>query len=275
MSSLNFREKNVFEELFAMKSGYVIDSTFTDKKFHDFFMDFGIDIDSEKYVKYGPSKANRLRSFWEQEPDNEVGPALNQLLLLSRDFISNTEPRFRKISEAEEIVRRLQGRKQSELTTLENISFTKLPISVPCRDMLEVLRKEACKCFNCEANFACVVLVGSMLEHIFYDIATHDPQKFNCSAKAPKTRDKKKDKQTACEFKDWTLQQFIEVAVSIKLIGPDLGDLADIVRDWRNYLHPNKSLSNKRIPSRADMAIIFLNKVVVEIEQASFSHDSY
>ena len=61
MSSLLSIEKSKFEKLFGMSSGYVLD--FSDKKFGDFFADFGIDIHSSRYKGSGDSKAKKLREF--------------------------------------------------------------------------------------------------------------------------------------------------------------------------------------------------------------------
>ena len=52
---------------------------FTDKTFSEFFRSTAqLDIDNPKYGK--ASKAKRLRSFWEQEPDAQVGKILEELL---------------------------------------------------------------------------------------------------------------------------------------------------------------------------------------------------
>ncbi len=77
MSSLTEIEKRYFEELFGMRSGYVLD--FTDRTFSEFFRStVQLNIDDPKYG--ATSKAKRLRSLWEQEPDAAVGRILGELL---------------------------------------------------------------------------------------------------------------------------------------------------------------------------------------------------
>ena len=75
MSSLTEVEKRCFEELFGMRSGYVLD--FSDRSFSEFFRStLQFDIDG-----YGPaSKAKRLRWFWESEADAPVSRILDELL---------------------------------------------------------------------------------------------------------------------------------------------------------------------------------------------------
>ncbi|MDE2993543.1 MAG: abortive infection family protein, partial [Chloroflexota bacterium] len=81
MSSLDFREKRLLEELFQMSSGYVLD--FSDRTFGEFFDDVAdTDIHSDRYQSQGSSKAKKLRSFWDTEPDPIVGKVLLALVEL-------------------------------------------------------------------------------------------------------------------------------------------------------------------------------------------------
>ena len=62
MANLNFNQKQLFEKLFQGSSaGYVLN--FSDRTFSEFFKDFRVDIDSQKYYKNGASKMKRLRAF--------------------------------------------------------------------------------------------------------------------------------------------------------------------------------------------------------------------
>lgn len=79
MSSLKAIEKRVFEDLFGMASGYVLD--FSNNTFAEFFRKTAnIDIYAPKYDFNGDSKAKRLRAFWETELDALVGKVLSELL---------------------------------------------------------------------------------------------------------------------------------------------------------------------------------------------------
>lgn len=65
MHVLNYHQKVVFEDLFDMPSGSVLN--FSNRTFTEFFLDFGININDPKYKTNGESKAKRLRCLWEQE----------------------------------------------------------------------------------------------------------------------------------------------------------------------------------------------------------------
>ena len=86
MSNLNNLEKQIFEKLFNMKSGVILD--FSNKSFHDFIKtSVNIDIFDKKYEKVcdelgyvNCSKSNRLRCFWDVESDRIVYKLLKDLL---------------------------------------------------------------------------------------------------------------------------------------------------------------------------------------------------
>jgi hypothetical protein len=86
MSNLNNLEKQIFEKLFDMKTGYFLD--FSNKTFHDFIKtSVNIDIFDKKYEKVcdefgytNCSKSNRLRCFWDVESDSIVYKLLKDLL---------------------------------------------------------------------------------------------------------------------------------------------------------------------------------------------------
>lgn len=78
MSSMSFVEKQLFEKLFEMESGYILD--FSNSSIQAFLNDYEIDLSQNKYDKYGSSKAKRMRALWEVEDDAIVATILNGLL---------------------------------------------------------------------------------------------------------------------------------------------------------------------------------------------------
>lgn len=79
MSDLSNLEKRKLEKDLGMSSGYVLD--FSNRTFDEFFLDvLNIDIYDEKYNHASGSKANRMRSFWDVEPNHIVAQVLEALL---------------------------------------------------------------------------------------------------------------------------------------------------------------------------------------------------
>lgn len=79
MSDLSKIEKLKLEKILDMGGGYVLD--FSNRTFEEFILDSTrLDIYSDKYDFWSGSKANRLRAFWDKEPNYLVGKLTKDLL---------------------------------------------------------------------------------------------------------------------------------------------------------------------------------------------------
>ena len=118
MSDLKSHEKRIFESLFGMRSGYVLD--FTNASFAAFFREHGVDIDSH----YGTgSKANRLRAFWEAEPNERVGDVLDGLVRYWGSCNPNAgADEVRQAERCSLIVQRLTGQSNPSVADVRTIA---------------------------------------------------------------------------------------------------------------------------------------------------------
>lgn len=79
MSDLTNIEKRKFERLLEMGGGYVLD--FSNRTLEEFVIDtVGRNIYDAKYDHGSGSKANRLRGFWQAEPNYMVGKLMGALI---------------------------------------------------------------------------------------------------------------------------------------------------------------------------------------------------
>jgi hypothetical protein len=79
MSNLTAAEKRKLERLLGMESGYVLE--FSNRTFSEFVLDStGREIYDGKYDYSSGSKANRLRGFWNEEPNGVVAKLIGDLL---------------------------------------------------------------------------------------------------------------------------------------------------------------------------------------------------
>lgn len=79
MSDLTFIERKTLEDLFQMGGGYVLD--FSNRTFQEFVADaVHKDIEDQKYNYSSCSKANRLRQFWNIEPNHIVGSLVRAMV---------------------------------------------------------------------------------------------------------------------------------------------------------------------------------------------------
>ena len=95
---------------------------------------------------------------------------------------------------------------------------------------------------------SCVIMAGSILEAVLYDILTQDPSvlsKATSSDKAPKGKDITKG--------EWKLSNLIEVATDIGILPHDRANTVDqVLRDYRNFVHPKKEIKAKHQCSEAE-----------------------
>jgi hypothetical protein len=78
MSDLTGSERRRLEKLLGMGGGYVLN--FSDRTFREFFDEWRVEIDSDRYKVRGTSKANRMRAVWDLDANHVVGRVIGGLI---------------------------------------------------------------------------------------------------------------------------------------------------------------------------------------------------
>lgn len=80
MATISRKDRDLLTKYFQMDGGYVLD--FSNRTFANFFEEFEIDIEDEKYyLNYSSaSKGNRMKGFWDLEDNQTVGNLLLGLI---------------------------------------------------------------------------------------------------------------------------------------------------------------------------------------------------
>ena len=158
------------------------------------------------------------------------------------------------VGRAKQIGARLQGVKQRPAPTpvtedefinheFKNVSIDKLGLDSVITGILKQRVEEIGKTMNARAPLAVIFLCGSTLEGILLGVACTEAQQFNQSPQSPK------DKQGKVkQFPDWTLNDFINVARDLRLVGEDVKKFSHRLRDFRNYIHPYQQMSSNFNP---------------------------
>ena len=268
MSNLTAADKLYFERLFDMHGGYVLD--FSNDRFRQFFENFKIDINSVRYQSNGTSKANRMRAFWNEESDALVGPVLSELLGYVEVLCESGDRELSPVllEKGRKIVAKISGIAPDEnlLTTeeypkkeFEIPNIQDLPVDNDVAEIIQDRLKEAQKCQEMGAYLSFIVLCGSILEAVLIGARQKDQEKFNRSAKAPKAKGKIK------EFRYWHLGDLIDVASDIKLLNTDVEEFSHGLRDFRNYIHPDKQLQAGFKPDK------YTAKICLEVLKAALA----
>jgi hypothetical protein len=87
---------------------------------------------------------------------------------------------------------------------------------------------------------AATVMMGGLLEALLLARILREEDKdpmFKAST-APK------DKGKTLQLKEWGLRNFIDVAHELGWISQGAKDVGDVLRDYRNYIHPQKEHSH-------------------------------
>ena len=116
---------------------------------------------------------------------------------------------------------------------IEDISFSQLRIEESLKPVLEARMSEMKANFKARAYLSVIFMAGSMLEGILLSLANQYPRAFNQSIVAPKNKDGK-----VKQFYDWTLNDLITVAHSVGVLKEDIAKFSQVLRSFRNYIHP-------------------------------------
>ncbi len=251
MASLTSVDRKILEDLLGMGGGYVLD--FSNATYAEFFRDYGIDIYHQRYQIYGDSKAKLMRGFWQVATDSQVGQILDGLYR----YITETDPdncggsvEEKHKAIANRLLNRQEKKKEQQVHTESDfldIEFGKLDTSrlslgAGISETIEQRFKEIQHCLKADASLAVIFLCGSTLEGLLLNAATQRTQLFNTAKSAPQNDGKVK------QFHDWSLNDFINVAHEVGIIGLDVKKFSHALRDFRNYIHPFEQANQRFMP---------------------------
>jgi len=254
MATLTEIEKLKLEKILAMEGGYVLD--FSNQGFHTFvYNTVKRNIFDRKYEAFGSSKAKRLRAFWMAESDIIVGRLMEEMLLYLQTKVSIEDEGValnqNLFNQCQQIAYRLQGKNagtnvdsnsEDEFLKREfdKVSLSEIAIDNSLIPILEGRLTEVRKCLEKGAALSSIFMCGSILEGLLLGIASRRSREFNSSSCSPKNGSSGKVKP----FHEWTLNNFIDVAHDLKLLGLDVKKYSHSLRDFRNYIHPYEQMSS-------------------------------
>jgi len=162
---------------------------------------------------------------------------------------------FRNICDA--LVRLRSGsvvRLAAASTTDAPPDFSKLISDLDMQAILERRWAECIVCISHGAPLAATVMIGGLLEGLLLARVNREANKapIFTAASAPKDKAGK-----PLSLKEWTLQDYIAVARELGWITVAAKDVGVVLRDYRNYIHPQKELSHGVSLTTPDAAILW------------------
>jgi hypothetical protein len=201
------------------------------------------------------AKATALAWFNNHRPAiSEVlgDPPLSELdcvyqeILAAADRASARSKYITRLKEVREvlILLRSQGltsRTPPQHTTDQPPSFAPLIADQQMQSILAARWGECVSCLGAGAPLATTVMVGGLLEGLLLARINREGSK----AAIFQARHAPKDKSGRTKsLTEWTLRNYIEVAHELGWISVSAKDVSEVLRDYRNYIHPFKELSH-------------------------------
>jgi hypothetical protein len=112
--------------------------------------------------------------------------------------------------------------------------------------MQEVLTRRWQECVAClaaSAPLAAVVMMGGLLESLFLARVNREPNKKSVFTASSAPKDPKTGMPLG--LRDWTLRDYIAVSHELGWIPQSVRDVSQVLRDYRNYIHPQKELAHQ------------------------------
>lgn len=102
--------------------------------------------------------------------------------------------------------------------------------------------RECVICVKSGAPLAATVMMGGILEGLLLAKINNLTDKTPVFTAAAAPKDPKTGK--TLQLKEWGLKNYIDVAHELNWITKTTKDIGEVVRDYRNYIHPQKELSH-------------------------------
>lgn len=118
--------------------------------------------------------------------------------------------------------------------------FSPLAGNPKMRDILTRRWDECAKCVRADAHLAAIVMMGGLLEALFVARANQMPDKTPLTSASNAPRDKATGK--VINYQEWMLDSYIKVGSELKWITESAKSVADILKEYRNFVHPAKEL---------------------------------
>jgi len=140
-----------------------------------------------------------------------------------------------------------------------NFTFVK---NSKLKDQLESDWQEANLVYETQAWKCCVVLCGGILEGMLIDALQNREQEASQAYKKPKKREGSR------KINQWSLEDMVDVAKEIGILGKGTFHLSHAIRQYRNLIHPAKQVAegNKITEDLATMAMSSIRTFIKELE---------
>jgi hypothetical protein len=134
-------------------------------------------------------------------------------------------------------------------------AFSTLILDARMQEILVRRWDECIACVQIEAPLAATVMMGGLLEALLLARINRESDKSKIFKAAAAPKDKKTGK--TYPLNRWMLQHYISVAHELAWISSSAMEVSKILRDYRNYIHPQKQLTHDVVLKRSDAELLW------------------
>jgi len=120
-------------------------------------------------------------------------------------------------------------------------NFAPLAADAKMQMILQRRWDEVQRCLNCKSNLAATVMMGGLLESLLLARINSSPDKGAVFKAKSAPRDKN---GKTFVLPDWKLVHMVDVAHELAWITKSAKDVGNVLRDFRNYIHPHKEYTD-------------------------------
>lgn len=125
-----------------------------------------------------------------------------------------------------------------------DLDLSQVPVELDLQAVIADRLAEVDVCFENGAYLAVVILCGSTLEGLLYEVAKGHPADYNRAKAAPTNEGKVRP------FPQWTLNDLLNCSRELGLLGEDVTKFCHAVREFRNYIHPQQQVAENFRPRK-------------------------
>jgi hypothetical protein len=139
-------------------------------------------------------------------------------------------------------------------TTDQAPSFNRLTGDLRMQEVLASRWTECVLCLKASAPLAATVMMGGLLEALLLARVNLETDKSAVFRAHVAPRD---SQQKAKPLKEWALKNYIEVAHELGWISVSAKDVGEVLRDYRNYIHPSKQYTHNITLTPDDATVLW------------------
>ena len=143
---------------------------------------------------------------------------------------------------------------QTAQTADDSPDFSTLTTDEHVQSILVNRWGECCRCITGKAPLAATVMMGGFLEALLLARINKESNQTKIYKATTAPKDWKTGK--SLQLKKWTLRNYIDVMHELNWISQSAKDVGEVLRDYRNYIHPYKQFSHGIVLTQND-AVLF------------------